>query len=82
MANVNDHISAVHEALGEHAVAMHIASLSVLGGWLVGVLPAIATALAACWYLLCIYESDTVQKMLHHKRSTEKDRRRDEKRDK
>jgi len=35
---------------------MDIASLSAVGGWLVGVLPAIATLLSVVWFALRIVE--------------------------
>lgn len=48
----------------DHAGVLHAASLATVGGYLVGWLPPLATALACVYYIVKIYESDTTQKLV------------------
>jgi len=44
--------------------SMDMLSLTAVGGWLIGVLPAIATGLSVVWMIIRIMETKTVQRFL------------------
>lgn len=48
----------------DNAGVLHAASLATVGGYLVGWLPAVATLLACVYYVVKIYESVSVQRLV------------------
>lgn len=56
----------VTEQLPDHAVlAAHVISITAILGTFAGFLPPLAALMAMIWYAIQVYESRTVQKLIH-----------------
>lgn len=58
------------EEVGVIKAGLDVLSLTTLGGWLIGALPAIATLLTVIWTVLRIAETRQVQRWLGNEEST------------